>query len=181
MSKVGSKPIQIPDDVRIEIKGQKIRVTGQKGSLEKEVPQGIILTKKDKTLELSIKENSKRMRSLWGTWRALLANMVEGVKQGFVKELEYEGVGYKAELKDGKLILSLGFSHPVIIEPPPGIEFKTEKKTIRVEGIDKELVGKVAAEIRKKRPPEPYKGKGIRYRGEVIKRKEGKRAVATEL
>jgi large subunit ribosomal protein L6 len=179
MSKIGKQPIQIPDKVTVNLQDNKLTITGPKGTLEKEIPQ--ILEIKVENNKITIKPRkitSKQTKALWGTWRALIANMITGVSQGFKKILEYEGVGYRATMEGNNLKLALGFSHPIQLTPPEGISFTTEKNTITVEGIDKALVGKVAAKIRGYRPPEPYKGKGIHYKDEVIRRKEGKKSVS---
>ncbi len=180
MSKIGQQLIEIPDGVSIEIEEQKITVKGSKGTLEKTLPHGFELNIEEKQAKLiPPKTLNKQNKALWGTWRMLIHNMIHGVHEGFKKELEYKGVGYKAVVDGKKLTLSLGFSHPIIIEAPENIDFKAEKNTIIVEGIDKEIVGQIAAKIRKLRPPEPYKGAGIKYKDEVIRRKEGKRAVGS--
>jgi large subunit ribosomal protein L6 len=177
MSRIGRKPIVIPEKVNIEIgKNNKVTVKGPKGELTRSFSPDMTIEMKDGQVEISRPTDMRHHRSLHGLTRALLANMVTGVSQGYVKELEMTGVGYRAVMKGNALDLSLGFSHPVVIEPPEGITFEVEKggRAFHVQGIDKELVGEVAAEIRALRPPEPYKGKGISYRGEYIRRKAGK-------
>lgn len=181
MSRIGKQPILIPEGVEVTIDGQKITIKGSKGELSHILPREIKVTLEQDKVVLSPLVKDKKSRALWGLWRAIVANMVRGVSQGFEKKLELEGVGYRAEIKGEKLILSLGFSHPVEIKIPPGIELKVEKNIISVSGIDKQLVGQVAAQIRSKRKPEPYKGTGIRYQGEVIRKKVGKKAVTAEL
>lgn len=178
MSKIGKQPIQIPGEVTVNIQNNNITVIGPKGTLEKKTPQILeIKIENNKIIIEPRKFIGKQTKALWGTWRALISNMVTGVSQGFKKVLEYEGVGYKATIEGDNLNLALGFSHPIQVAPPEGISFTTEKNTITVEGIDKDLIGKIAAKIRAYRPPEPYKGKGIHYKGEIIRRKEGKKAV----
>lgn len=177
MSKIGKQPIIIPAGVEINLDGNLVVVKGAKGELKRKIAPEIKIEKKDKQLIFSPAKQTKRTAALWGLSRMLLANMVEGVAKGFAKQLELEGVGYRVAMQGQDLVLNLGFSHPVQFKAVPGIEFKIEKNTITVSGIDKESVGQVAADIRKLRPPEPYKGKGIHYVGEVIKRKAGKKAV----
>jgi large subunit ribosomal protein L6 len=177
MSKIGKQPIQIPQGLEVKIDGNLIMVKGPKGELKRELAREIKAEIKNGQITVSINKSSKRSAALWGLSRMLLYNMIEGVKNGFEKKLEIEGIGYKAALQGKDLVLSLGYSHPVNFKAMPGIEFKVEKNTIIVSGIDKELVGQVAANIRKLRKPEPYKGKGIRYQGEVVKRKAGKKVV----
>jgi len=185
MSRIGKQSILIPEKVEVKIDGDLVIVKGPKGeltrrlvaSIEARIEDGKILFSPGKTADPA----DKKIMALWGLSRALVFNMVKGVTDGFEKRLEIEGIGYRVALQGNKLVLSLGFSHPVEIEAPKGIEFKTEKNTIIVSGIDKEMVGQVAADIRSRRKPEPYKGKGIRYQGEVIKIKAGKKAVSTEL
>ncbi len=179
MSKIGKQPIIIPDDVKIELDKNNIKVTGPKGTLEKSLPKDLEFNFQENVLVVRPLTSDKQIKALWGTWRALINNMVIGVKDSFSKELEYKGVGYKAVVEDNTLNLALGFSHPINIKAPEGISFKTEKNLIVINGIDKELVGQIAAKIRKLRPPEPYKGKGIKYKDEVIRRKEGKKVVGS--
>ncbi len=177
MSRIGRKPIVIPEKVNIGIgKNNKITVKGPKGELTRTFSPDMTIELKDGQVVISRPTDQRHHRALHGLTRALLANMVTGVSQGYVKELEMTGVGYRAVMKGNALDLSLGFSHPVVIEPPEGITFEVEKggRAFHVKGIDKELVGEVAAKIRALRPPEPYKGKGISYRGEYIRRKAGK-------
>ena len=177
MSRIGKKPILIPEGVEVKIEGNTIKVKGEKGELRREVrPEIGIETKEGKILVLP-KIETKQTTTLWGTTRALIANMIKGVKEGYEKKLEIEGLGFKAILEGNDLILSVGFSHLIKIKASPSIKFSVEKNIITVSGIDKELVGQIAAKVRKIRPPEPYKGKGIRYAGEVIRRKAGKKVV----
>jgi large subunit ribosomal protein L6 len=177
MSRIGKKPILIPGEVKVEIKDQILKVIGKKGELKKEIPPDLKVEIKENQIFLSPLTQTKKVKALWGTFRALIFNMIEGVSKGFEKKLEVLGLGYRAFLEGENLVLQVGFTHPIKIEPPPGIKFSVEKNVITVWGIDKELVGQVAAKIRKVRPPEPYKGTGIRYLGERIRRKVGKRAV----
>jgi large subunit ribosomal protein L6 len=178
MSRIGKKPIQIPEGVKVEIYQNKIRVEGPKGKLEKNIPSEIDVQIKEGMILVSPKSKTKKAKALWGTIRQIIYNMVEGVTKGFEKKLEIEGLGYRASVSGDELVLEVGFSHPVKIKKPEGINFSVEKNIITVSGIDKELVGQIAANIRRVRPPDPYKGKGIRYLGEVIRKKAGKKAVA---
>lgn len=179
MSRIGKKPIIIPDNVEVKIDGQNIVVKGPKGELKKEINPEIRVLIKEKNITVEPQKLSKKTKALWGLTRALLANMVKGVTDGFEKQLQIEGVGYKARIEGNKLILNIGFSHPIEIEKPENINFSIDKNIVKIEGIDKELVGRVAANIRALKPPEPYKGKGIRYVGEKIKIKPGKKVAAT--
>jgi large subunit ribosomal protein L6 len=170
-------PISLPDGVGVDVKGIQVTVTGPKGSLSREFHPDMMVTLEDNELVVRRPTDQQHHRALHGLTRALLNNMVIGVVQGFQKQLEVHGVGYRVDLQgDGSLLLQLGFSHPVRIAPPEGIQFDVEprSKVITVTGLDKELVGRVTAEIRAWRPPEPYKGKGIRYVGEYVRRKAGK-------
>lgn len=176
MSRVGKIPVQTPEGVRVEIKGKSIKVSGPKGELEREIPREVAVNQEDGEVVIEPKSKSKLARSLYGTMRAHINNMVKGVKDGWTKELEMVGTGYRAQVSGNKLVLTVGFSHPVEIEAPEGISFKVEKTNITVEGLDKEKVGEISAKIRAVRPPEPYKGKGIKYKDEVIIRKPGKAA-----
>lgn len=184
MSKIGRQPIIIPADLQLKI-GDQIEVKGPQGTLSQAIPVQIglelnELTNGKKELKVIPKTKTKDNLALWGLMRALIANMVKGVKEGFEKKLEIEGVGYRASLAGQKLVLNIGFSHPVEVEPPAGIKFGVEKNVITVSGIDKQLVGQVAAQIRDIRKPEPYKGKGIRYSDEIVRRKIGKKAAGAE-
>jgi large subunit ribosomal protein L6 len=167
-------PISLPSAVKVEINGQNVSVTGPKGTLKREVVPEVRLHLEDGRLIVTRPNDEARERAMHGLTRALLANMVTGVNDGFRRTLELVGVGYRAQMQGSKLVLALGFSHPVEIDPPEGIAFTVEGPRIHVDGIDKEAVGQVAANIRKLRPPEPYLGKGIRYQGEVVRRKAGK-------
>jgi len=177
VSRVGKNPIGLPEGVEVKINKGTVEVTGPKGNLSGEVNQDIKLDIKDGQLTVSRPNDSKYYKSLHGLYRSLLNNMVEGVTNGFEKKLEIVGVGYKAELSKGRLNLQLGYSHPIVFLPPEGVEVVVADPTnISVRGIDKHLVGQVAAKIRSFRPPEPYKGKGIKYVDEYIRRKAGKTA-----
>ena len=178
MSKIGKKPITLPSGVQIKLDGSTLVVTGPKGTLTKEVPDGLAITATDGSVVIKPAQEhpSRAERAQWGLWRALVGNMIHGVSQGWEENLEFQGVGYKAILKGKDLELSLGYSHTITIPAPEGISFSVEKTAIKVLGADKEAVGHVAAIIRSKRLPEPYKGSGIRYSDEVIKKKAGKKA-----
>ena len=178
MSRIGKKPIEIPKEVEVKIEGQKIVVSGPKGTLEKEFRPEIGFEIKEGKIFVFPKIESKITKALWGTYRQLISNMIEGVVKGYEKKLEIEGLGYKAAMEGENLVLRVGYSHPVIITPPKGIKISVDKNIITVSGIDKELVGQVAANIKKVKPAEPYKGKGIKYLGEKIRRKVGKKATA---
>jgi large subunit ribosomal protein L6 len=177
MSRIGRKPIPVPSGVTVKIEPEAVHVTGPKGTLTERKHRDIAVTEENGTIVVSRPTDRGEHRALHGLTRTLIANMVEGVTNGFSKALEIQGVGYRAQLKGKNLELALGYSHPVVIEAPEGIEFEVPQPTrIVVKGISKQQVGEVAATIRKKRPPEPYKGKGIRYEGEYVARKVGKRA-----
>lgn len=178
MSRIGKKPIKIPEGVEVKIEGQKVVIKGPKGEISQEVRPEIKVSQREGEIFVSLKKETKEAKALWGLTRALLANMVQGVTEGFEKKLEIRGVGFRANLEGQDLALQLGFSHPVKIEKPEGITFSVEKNIIGISGIDKQLVGQVAAKIRSIRPPDLYKGKGVRYLGEVVRKKEGKKAVA---
>src|SRR5271167_29731 len=176
MSRVGLSPITVPSSVTVTLEGPKVNVKGPQGTLERTLPEGITIAQDGGTLVVTRPDDERRHRALHGLSRSLVANMVSGVTDGFSKELEIVGVGYRATAKGpGALELALGFSHPVLVDAPEGITFEVPVPTrIVVKGIDKERVGQVAADIRKVRKPEPYKGKGVRYLGEVVRRKAGK-------
>ncbi len=175
MSRVGKKPVEIPAGVTADIKDQTLKIKGPKGELVLVVHPRVTIEKSDKELTVKVKnEDNKQDRALWGLFRALINNMVVGVTQGFTKVLEINGVGYKAAVSGKKLVLTLGYSHPIEMEIPAGIEAKLEKNVLTLTGIDRQAVGQFAAVIREQRPPEPYKGKGIKYADEVIRRKAGK-------
>lgn len=175
MSRIGKKPIEIPNGVTVDLKGNQITVKGPKGELTRQLHEDMIVKVEDNNIIVERPSDERLHRSLHGTTRSVIANMVEGVTKGFEKALELQGVGYRASKSGNKLVLSVGYSHPVEIVPEKGIEIDVPSNTqIIVKGIDKERVGEVAANIRAVRPPEPYKGKGIRYVGEYVRRKEGK-------
>ncbi|MDX1521235.1 MAG: 50S ribosomal protein L6 [Anaerolineae bacterium] len=176
MSRVGKAPIPIPQGVSVNIDKNSVTVKGPKGELYRDFPPEINLDQENGELVVTRNSDHRIHRSKHGLSRALLNNMVVGVSDGFKKELRIEGVGYRANLEGNKLVLNLGYSHPIVFDPPEGISFEVDKsgRDLAVAGIDKELVGEIAARIRKQRPPEPYKGKGIRYVGERIRRKAGK-------
>ncbi len=177
MSRIGRKPITIPSGVDVTIERELVTVTGPKGELSERVPRDIAIAREGEDLLVSRPTDRGEHRALHGLTRTLVANMVEGVTNGYQKTLEIQGVGYRAQLKGNDLELALGYSHPVPIAAPDGIEFEVPVPTrIVIRGISKQQVGEVAANIRKQRPPEPYKGKGIRYEGEHVARKVGKRA-----
>jgi large subunit ribosomal protein L6 len=179
MSRIGKKSITIPSGVEVSLKDQEIKVKGPKGELERTIrPEIKVLVENNEIKVFPCKETKKTM-AFWGLTRALLNNMVVGVSQGFEKKLQIEGVGYKALMDGQDLVLSLGFSHPVKVKAPQGVTFSVEKNIVTLSGIDIEKVTQTAASIRKVKPPEPYKGKGIRYFGEIIKKKVGKKAVGS--
>ncbi|MCH8011688.1 MAG: 50S ribosomal protein L6 [Candidatus Marinimicrobia bacterium] len=174
MSRIGKKPINIPENVKVTVDGNHVTITGNKGKLGFDVHPDIIVKKDNGKIVVTRPSDTKSHRALHGTTRAILANMIEGITAGFKKELEINGVGYSAILERNRLKLLLGFSHDIYFDPPEGIRIVAKRSNITVSGIDKQLVGEVAAKIRSFRPPEPYKGKGIRYRGEFIRIKKGK-------
>jgi large subunit ribosomal protein L6 len=175
MSRIGKLPITVANGVQVEIAGQDVKVKGPKGELARTFPQGVSISMDDSKLSVARANDQKQTRALHGLARSLLNNMVIGVSDGFTRTLELQGVGYRATQAGPKVSLAVGFSHPVEVAPPDGIALEVEGNTkLHVRGIDKELVGQVAANIRKIRPPEPYKGKGIRYLDERVRRKAGK-------
>ena len=177
MSRIGNKPVQIPAGVEVAVNGNNVTVKGPKGQLDLDVYEKLTVTVEENVLHVSRPDDERETRARHGLTRALIHNMVVGVSEGFEKQLELAGVGYRVQQKGKNLEFSLGFSHPVIVEAPEGITFEVPDNThVNVKGIDKQQVGQVAAEIRDKRPPEPYKGKGIHYVGEHIRRKLGKAA-----
>jgi large subunit ribosomal protein L6 len=177
MSRIGRQPIPVPSSVTVTIEPETVRVSGPKGELSERISRDIGVAQQDGMLHVSRPTDRGEHRALHGLTRSLIANMVQGVTAGFEKRLEIQGVGYRAQLKGKSLELAVGYSHPVPIAAPAGIEFEVPQPTrIVVKGISKQLVGETAAIIRKQRPPEPYKGKGIRYEGEYVARKVGKRA-----
>ena len=176
MSRIANNPVIVPAGVEVKLSGQDISVKGAKGILEKRFHADVQVTQEAGALTFVARNNSKEARALSGTTRALVNNMVKGVSEGFEKRLELQGVGYRAQAQGKKLNLQLGFSHPVVYQLPDGVEVETPSQTeIVVSGVDNQLVGQVSAEIRAFRPPEPYKGKGVRYLGEHVRRKEAKK------
>jgi large subunit ribosomal protein L6 len=180
MSRIGQQTIELPSGVTARIEGSIITVEGPHGSVSLSVPPAIRVQEQEGKLAVApTRPDDPATRALWGTIRARIANLVEGVSKGFTKRLEVQGVGYRAALQGDTLVLQLGFSHPVEVRAPEGIQFAVEKNVIIVSGIDKVLVGETAARVRRLKKPEPYKGKGIRYVGEVVRRKAGKKAVSS--
>lgn len=180
MSRIGKKPITIPAGVTVTIKNGIVCVKGPKGELSRSVKDNFVqVTVENNIITLASIKSSQEAAALWGTYASHIKNMIQGVTEGFEKKLEVEGVGYRAQLRGDTLVLNLGFSHPIEIKPKEGIAFRVEKNSITVSGIDKERVGETASYIRSLRKPEPYKGKGIRYAGEVVRRKAGKKAVSS--
>ncbi len=180
MSRIGKLPITVPAGVQVDIDGKNVKVKGPKGELQRTFTPVVDIQMEESQIVVTRSSDEKMARALHGTTRAVLQNMVTGVSDGFTKTLEIQGVGYKAEMDGEKLVINVGFSHPVFVEPPDGIQFEVTEKNrfIVITGSNKEVVGQVAADIRKIRPPEPYKGKGIRYLGERVRRKAGKSAAA---
>ncbi|HSF84912.1 MAG TPA: 50S ribosomal protein L6 [Acidimicrobiia bacterium] len=179
MSRIGNNPIQVPSGVDVAVKGANVTVKGPKGTLDRTFDERITIAMDDGTVTLTRVDDERESKALHGLSRALLANMVIGVSEGYSKELQAVGVGYRANLQGRKLELQLGFSHPVVVEAPDGVDFEVPEPTrIIVSGIDKELVGQTAANIRSLRPPEPSKGKGLRYSNETVRRKAGKAGIA---
>jgi len=175
MSRIGKLPIKVPDKVNITINPTNVIVKGPKGELSKDLPDSIKIIQNDKTIQVVPKENTNNSDQLYGTFRSLINNMIVGVTQGFQKKLELQGVGYRSQIDGKTLVLNVGYSHQVKIASPEGIKLSVEGNTnVMVSGLDKELVGQIAANIRLVRPPEPYKGKGIRYQGEYVRKKVGK-------
>jgi large subunit ribosomal protein L6 len=176
MSRIGKKPIEVPKGVTVTINGQDVTIKGAKGELKHMVHPNISITLEDGVLSVARPDDERQNRALHGLERALLANMVNGVSQGFQRTLLIEGVGYGSDLRGQDLVMKLGYSHEIVVNPPPNITFEVEDRgrMIHIKGIDKQVVGQVAANIRELRPPEPYLGKGVRYSDEIIRRKAGK-------
>ncbi|MBT9315339.1 50S ribosomal protein L6 [Leptothoe spongobia] len=175
MSRIGKKPVPVPSGVTVSIDAQSVVVKGPKGELSRILPREVDIAQEGEHIVVTRQDDSRTARARHGLSRTLIANMVEGVSKGFEKRLEIKGVGYRAAVKGKMLTMNLGYSHPVEFEPPAGIDFKVESNTnVIISGIDKELVGTIAAKVRDARPPEPYKGKGVRYLGEMVRRKAGK-------
>lgn len=177
MSRIGKKGIDIPEKTEVSVSGGVISVKGPKGSLERSFQSEISIAVNDKKVSLIPVKESNLAKALWGTYASHIKNMIKGVNSGFEKKLILEGVGYKSQVSGSKLVLALGFSHPVEMEIPKGLDVKAEKNVLTFSGIDKELVGSFSAKIRAMKKPEPYKGKGFRYFDEVIRRKQGKKNV----
>lgn len=177
MSRIGKQEILIPSGVKVVKDGAVITVTGAKGSIAKTFRDDVTINIADKSITTSIARNDKFSKSLWGTYVSHLKNMIEGVEKPYQKKLILEGVGYKSEVKGKEFVFALGFSHPVVVKIPEGLTATAEKNNITITGVDKELVGSFTASIRALKKPEPYKGKGMRYEGEVIRRKQGKKTV----
>lgn len=176
MSRIGKMPIALPDGVKVTISGNHVVVSGKNGKLEQSFRPEMSISEDDGVITITRPNDSNQSKAYHGLTRALINNMVVGVNEGFERRLEVEGVGYRAEMQGQDLVLNVGYSHPVVMEPPENTSFEVESrgKLIIVKGIDKQVVGEICAQIRKVRPPEPYKGKGIRYQGEYIRRKAGK-------
>lgn len=179
MSRLGKKPIQIPSGTSVTTRGSNVLVKGPLGELTRDMLPSITITISDTLVTLAPKKLTNETRALWGTYVSHIKNMIQGVNKPYEKRLIIEGIGFKAEVKGAVLVLNLGFSHPVSVSIPQGLTVKVEKEAITISGINKESVGSFASELRALKKPEPYKGKGIRYEGEVIKLKQGKKAVST--
>ncbi|MDD5489544.1 MAG: 50S ribosomal protein L6 [Candidatus Moranbacteria bacterium] len=180
MSRIGKQSVAIPEGVDAKVSGQKISIKGPKGSLNFDFHDDVEVKVSEKEIRVSAKRNTKQAWSLWGLTRMLIANMIQGVTKGFEKQLELQGVGYRMAVQGKKINLALGFSHPVEVEIPEGLEAKIEKNILTISGIDKQKVGQQAASIRALKKVEPYKGKGFRYVGEIVRKKAGKKAVGAE-
>lgn len=178
MSKIGQQVIIIPAGVTITLDNNIAKIIGPKGELKVNLSKDLEVKNENSKISIKLKKDNKVTRSLWGTTRMLIANSIKGVTEGWKKQLELVGTGYRSEVLGNTLVLTVGYSHPIKIEAPEGITFKVEKSIINVDGIDKQVVGQVSANIRASRPPEPYKGKGVKYVGEYIRRKAGKAAKA---
>jgi large subunit ribosomal protein L6 len=176
MSNIGKLPIKLPTGVTVELSEGSIKISGPKGSLSQKLSKHTSVKVEDAVITVSPADSSIKSREMHGTIRALISNMVGGVTEGWTKTLEMVGTGYRAEVRDKNLVLNIGYSHPVIIDAPEGITFEVTKSVIKITGIDKELVGLISDRVRSVRPPEPYKGKGIKYQGEIVRRKAGKAA-----
>ena len=176
MSRIGKKPVAVPNGVTVTIDGQTVKAKGPKGELQTQLVDLVTVSLEDNQVSVKPVDQSKPARSAWGMSRTLVANLITGVTDGFTKKLEINGVGYRAEVDGKNLVLNVGYSHPVVVEPPEGIEFEVDMRIrqIKIKGYDKQMVGQIASNIRKVRPPEPYQGKGIKYIDEKIRRKAGK-------
>jgi len=180
MARLGKLPVEIPEGITVKIGSNTLKVTGPKGDITRKLSNAVKLEKKDKQIKVTRANNSKLALAIEGTTRAHLINMIKGVTEGWTKSLEINGAGYRAEVKGAELVLTVGYSHPVIIELPQGIEAKVEKNVVTLSGVNKDLVGQVAANVRKTRKPNVYTGSGIKYVDEVIRRKAGKQAAKAE-
>lgn len=180
MGRLGRLPVSVPESVKLDLNGRTVTVTGPKGTLSREFPSGVLITKTDEGISVSQKGDTKQSYSDQGSARSHIANMVQGVSEGWKKVLEINGPGYRGEVRGKDLVLSVGYSHPINIEAPEGVSFKIEKNVLTVEGVDKEVIGHVSALIRDSRRPNPYTGSGVKYQDEVIRRKVGKQAGKTE-
>lgn len=180
MSRIGKQPIAIPDGTAVTIAGGNIGVKGPKGSLNFTYHPDVDVNMAEKEIKVTVKRDSKEASALWGLTRVLVANMIEGVNKGFEKQLELQGVGFRMAVQGNKLNMALGFSHPVEVEIPEGLEAKVEKNIMTISGIDKQKVGQFAAHVRSLKKVEPYKGKGFRYVGEIVRKKTGKKAVGAD-
>jgi len=176
VSRIGKLPIKLPESVKVDVNGSEVKVKGPKGEMKRVFSPNVTITNEDGVLLVKRNSDLAEVRALHGTTRAVLANMVHGVSTGFTTELEVDGVGYRVEMDGNKLVLYVGYSHPFVIDPPTGINFEIDNKTrlVKINGYDKEVIGQLANDIIKIRPPEPYLGKGIRYKGQKIRRKAGK-------
>lgn len=179
MSRIGKKIITVPEEVGVEISGNRAIFSGKKGMLALDLPRELSIRESDGKLSVDRKKETKSAKSLHGLYHRLVENAIRGVSEGWQKRMELVGTGYRAKLDGKNLVLSVGFSHPVVLAPPEGIDFSVEENKINVSGVDKALVGQICASIRKIRPPEPYKGKGIKYVGEKVRRKSGKAKATT--
>ena len=179
MSRIGKKPIPILTGIQVQIEGDSVLVKGPKGELKKSFSPEINIEIKEGQIFVSPKKETKNSKALWGLTRAIIFNMTHGVEVGYEKKLQLEGIGYRGAMEGEDLVLQVGFSNPIKVKKEPGIKFLIEKNIITISGIDKQLVGQIAAKIRKIKPPEPYKGKGIRYLGEEVRRKAGKKVVTS--
>lgn len=179
MSKFSNIPVEIPAGVKFELTNHVVKVSGPKGNLERKIPSIVDVEVKDNTLAVKVKEQSKFGDSIQGTIRSHITNMIKGVTEGWSKKLELVGTGYRGEVRGNDLVLTIGYSHPVTFTAPTGVKFLVEKNVVTVEGIDREVVSQLAAQVRQSREPDPYKGKGVRYLGEYLKLKPGKQAAKT--
>lgn len=177
MSRIGKKQIEIPTGADITVDGSMVKVKGSKGEISREIDSRILINKEGSIITLSLKNPAESLSALWGTYASHIINMIEGVTKGFAKKLEIQGIGFKAEIKGDSIVFNLGFSHPITVVIPKGITVASDKSILTIEGIDKEAVGAFAAKIRDLKKPEPYKGKGVRYLGEHVTIKQGKKTV----